>query len=276
MTKVLAVDIDGTLIEKGHEMHEENRKALNRLMKDDFLVGLASGRQTSAIDGDWKEWGLDREFDFYIGMNGAMLRDVNENKNIDCGLMSFDQAKRIAKHLEHLNLSTNYYCEDDISYILHLDEPTKRSMERNKNKKFKFKIIDDIEEIAHLKIYRVLFRIEEEDMHLIQEYVAEHPFPEEFEGFRTDHECYEVMLSGVSKGKALEDYCTMKGLTLNDAYAFGDTSNDVAMLKVSHGVCLANGTKDAMDVSEYITDKRCEEGGFADFVNKFFYNEKSE
>ena len=104
MTKVLAVDIDGTLIEKGHEMHEENRKALNRLMKDDFLVGLASGRQTSAIDGDWKEWGLDREFDFYIGMNGAMLRDVNENKNIDCGLMSFDQAKRIAKHLEHLNL----------------------------------------------------------------------------------------------------------------------------------------------------------------------------
>ena len=41
MTKVLAVDIDGTLIEKGHEMHEENRKALNRLMKDDFLVGLA-------------------------------------------------------------------------------------------------------------------------------------------------------------------------------------------------------------------------------------------
>ena len=37
---VLAVDIDGTLIEKGHEMHEENRKALNRLMKDDFLVGF--------------------------------------------------------------------------------------------------------------------------------------------------------------------------------------------------------------------------------------------
>lgn len=99
---------------------------------------------------------------------------------------------------------------------------------------------------------------------------------ERLHGFRTDHECYEVMLKGVSKGKALEDYCVMKGLTLDDAYAFGDTSNDVAMLKVSHGVCLANGTKDAMDVSEYITDKRCEEGGFADFVNKFFYNEKSE
>ena len=88
-----------------------------------------------------------------------------------------------------------------------------------------YEIIDDIEEIAHLKIYRVLFRIEEEDMHIIQEYVAEHPFPEEFEGFRTDHECYEVMLSGVSKGKALEDYCAMKGLTLDDAYAFGDNKN---------------------------------------------------
>lgn len=271
MTKILAIDIDGTLIEKGHEMSEENRKVLNRLMKDDFLVGLASGRQISAIDTLWEEWGLDKDFDFYIGMNGAMLKDTNRNKNFDDGLMSYEQAKRIADHLKELNIPTNYYCEDDVSHILGENEAVRKSIKRNKH--FKFNFINSIEEISHLRVYRVLFRIEEELMPMLQNYVKEHPFPEEFDGFRTDHECYEVMLNGVSKGKALEDYCKMNNLTLNDAYAFGDTSNDVTMLKACHGVCLANGTNDAKEVSEYITEKRCEEAGFADFVNKFFYGE---
>ena len=81
--------------------------------------------------------------------------------------------------------------------------------------------------------------------------------------------------SNANKGYALKKYCDSHKISLNDVMAFGDTTNDNEMLEAAGiGVCLKNGTKDAMSVSEYITDKRCEESGFADFVNKFFYKEK--
>ena len=272
LTKIICADIDGTLIVKGTDISEENRKALNRLLNDDYLVGLASGRQISAVDKNWKQWGLDRDFDFYIGMNGAMFKDNITGQMEDSSLMNIDQVKRIVDHLKPLELSTSYYCEDDVNYLWGVDEEMRMSVMRNPN--YKYQEIDSFKPLENIRTYRVMFRVSEDKMEMVQEYVKAHPFDEEFEGFRTHPLCYEVMLKGVSKGKAIERYCHNKDIAFDDVYAFGDTSNDVEMLKMCHGVCMCDGTEDAKIVSEYITEYPCAESGFARFVNSYFYDQK--
>mgnify|MGYP002513958791 CR=1 FL=1 len=71
---VFAADIDGTLVDKGKNMHEETRQALTRLHEKGVLIGVASGRPLDhrTVEKS-REWNLPFGFDFAIGMNGGDL-----------------------------------------------------------------------------------------------------------------------------------------------------------------------------------------------------------
>lgn len=51
---------------------------------------------------------------------------------------------------------------------------------------------------------------------------------------------------GFSKGTGILKVCEMLGIDINDTYAFGDSNNDISMLKtVGHAIVMGNGTEEA-------------------------------
>ena len=75
----------------------------------------------------------------------------------------------------------------------------------------------------------------------------------------------EIMDAGVSKGAALEWLCGHTGTPIARSVAFGDSGNDVDLLKAAGcGVAMANASPAALAAADAVTDLDCDVGGVGD------------
>lgn len=71
----------------------------------------------------------------------------------------------------------------------------------------------------------------------------------------------EVMPKGFSKATGIAWICDYLGIAQEDTYAFGDSSNDLDMLRqVAHGIAMGNGTDEAKKAASYVTTDIREDG----------------
>lgn len=65
----------------------------------------------------------------------------------------------------------------------------------------------------------------------------------------------EMMNKGVSKGAAIKDFMEAVGEPIENAYAFGDSTNDIEMLEMAGtAIAMGNGADLAKAVADYVTD----------------------
>jgi len=71
----------------------------------------------------------------------------------------------------------------------------------------------------------------------------------------------EISPYGIDKGSSLIATTKHYGYDLKDTCAFGDSGNDITMLKNAHlGICMGNGYYDCKQVADYITDTTDNDG----------------
>ena len=71
----------------------------------------------------------------------------------------------------------------------------------------------------------------------------------------------EMVPKGYSKATGIIYLCDKLGINIEDTFAFGDSANDIEMLKcVGCGIAMGNGTDDAKNVADYVTDSLHDDG----------------
>ncbi|MGN0902399.1 MAG: HAD hydrolase family protein, partial [Succinivibrio sp.] len=99
-----------------------------------------------------------------------------------------------------------------------------------------------------------------------------HEIPEEFTNFfavvRSEANYLEFIPHHSTKGTALAQLCNSLGYGIENAMAFGDAENDLAMIKAAGlGVAMANGFEIVKEAADVITLSN-EEDGVAHLVEK--------
>ena len=79
MYKLMAIDLDGTLLNSFGEVSEETKKALKLAKEQGTEIVLASGRPISSTESLAVELGVDN---YLISGNGAAVYDIKEQKII--------------------------------------------------------------------------------------------------------------------------------------------------------------------------------------------------
>lgn len=266
--KVIAADIDNTLVPKHQELSKNTINTIIKLRENGVYFGIASGRPKNELNKLIEKWRtLGIENDFVIASNGCVLIDNIDNKEYEYYFMKPEQIKKTIELMIPLNTNPTTSI-DGYSWSGYYDEFVAMS-EEYLGTKVKVCESDDYHELWQKLVGKIMFRIDDPSkMNEIEDYVSKHPI-EGLVGFKTNPYAFEFTDARANKGIALKNFCVLHNIDIKDSMAFGDTSNDNDMLKIAGvGVCLLNGTDDTKACADFITDLDVENDGFADFINK--------
>ena len=269
--KVVICDIDSTLVIKHKPLSARAQGVVDYIRSKGILFGIASGRPIEDLRKIVAGWGMDpNKVDVYIGMNGGSLWDRFHQEEYEYFVMKKEWLQETVEAMKQFEANPIIY-EPGIVVTTRVDDMVRLSAESTKRD---ICFAESEERLWQSENGKIMFRVSEEVMPKVEEYFSIHTNPY-YIGFKTQPTLFEFCDKRINKGYALQEFCKMNALTLDEIIAFGDTSNDNEMLKVAGvGVCMINGSDDTKACADVITEKPCEEDGWADYMENYFYQEE--
>lgn len=265
MIKLLALDIDGTVLKKDYALSQNVKDAIKKAAKTGVKVVLVTGRMYSATTFIAEELELDTPILCY---SGALAR--NSQKVFYENLISDVLARAIIKELRAFDLQVNLYVDDEI----YSEVETDTFIEYCEKRKLKYKIksFDSFENIQANKILAIGSNAEATTE--VLEYLQA-KFSEELFVVRSLPTFCEIISKEASKGKAILYLAKNWGISSDEIMAVGDQDNDIELLKVAKiKVAMGNATEGLKAIANYIAPS-VEEDGVVDAIEKFILGEKN-
>ncbi|MDF5496489.1 HAD-IIB family hydrolase, partial [Vibrio parahaemolyticus] len=102
MYKLIALDMDGTLLNSDKAISEENKQAIAKAREAGVTVVLASGRPLEGMQDKLDELNIHSDRDFVLYYNGSMVKNVGTNDIIHQQIIDGKAAKLVARKAEEL------------------------------------------------------------------------------------------------------------------------------------------------------------------------------
>lgn len=265
MRKLIAVDIDGTLLNDDLYITKKTKEALIKAQQQGHKVVISSGRAPFGIIPFAYELEMDKFESYISGQNGSRVVDVKTKEVVIDHFLDLNLSKEILKFASDLGIDYMIYV-DDLIYALSEDTYKLKEVQQKNNNS---EIIVDPNLLRNLSrpINNILFAQEPAKIIDPASKILE-KFSGKAEMMFSSTYFFEVMPKGVSKGHALKEISQYLEIDRKDIIAFGDQENDISMLKIAGvGVAMENAVEELKDVADYIT-KSNNEDGIAKFLEE--------
>lgn len=267
MYKLIALDMDGTLLDDNKNISKANFQAIQEAKAKGVTVTLSTGRPTKGIEKYLKELDLLSENDYSVAFNGAIIQNTKTNEVISKKTLTMKDLKFI--HKISVDLGANILiCTPDY-YIT--DEINEFSDYESKMNGIPIKVmnIDDVD--SNTDIVKIMFTNSKEK---IDEIISKLPKEvyEEYTAVRSCDIFLEFLNKEVNKGFGVGSLAKHLGIKQSEVICMGDAENDLAMIEYAGlGVAMENASEDVKSIANYITKKNVEDG-VAFVINKFVLN----
>lgn len=234
MFPVVVSDLDGTLLNKNHQLSARTKDVVQRLSARGVKFVFATGRHFLDVDKLRSDLGIEM---YLITSNGARVHNLAGEKifehNIDEDLVPAILSYR---HQMKNKARSNVYQEN--SWFI--EEELPELLEFSAHSRFKYQVCD-FDAVPSSQVQKIFFVSREHDyLKPLSDDLAEKYGDRLSLTYSMPH-CFEIMGQGISKASALEEVLKLKGCEFRDAIAFGDGMNDVEMLSaVGRGVLMGN------------------------------------
>lgn len=111
MYKLVAIDLDGTMLNQYGIITEKTKKAISKAQEKGVEVMIASGRAITSVKRFSKEINSNK---YFISGNGAITYDIKNNKILYENILSKTKALQIIKICEENSIYYNVYTENGI------------------------------------------------------------------------------------------------------------------------------------------------------------------
>lgn len=261
MIKLLAVDIDGTLLNSNHIITVKTKQAIEYATKKGVHVVLSTGRPVQGIYDIYDKLGLNTPA---ITYNGAIVLEHKEGPVIyECSLLPEDTKAIIDKgNLLDTTIAIWYKSKlytnklNDLAYKY----ATISNVPPN--------LYNNLDEIFENGATKVLYYDTVKTIATFQQSLKE-VFSKNVEFYTSRPYFLEFVNQKVSKATALSKLEKHYGISSNQIMAIGDGFNDLAMLKYSNiGVAMGNAPEEIKNQATFITTD-CDHDGVANAIYKY-------
>lgn len=272
MYKLIASDVDGTLMGEDLIIHQDNHKAISTAVEKGVVFVLCSGRSHKSLRKLHSDLGLPTENAYIISFNGGAVYSVEQEAVVHEEHTPFHvalKAIRLFKSICRKDQIEAFVYNDSDSIATEYGSKTAENYSKISQTKIRFvdNIQKDIEDSG--QVIKVVFIGWREPLEIFRkELLAE--LDDKAEVFFSSEYLLEIGSKKASKGAALGWLCHKLGMDISQTIAIGDNYNDLTMIKAAGmGVTVANGVDELKEIANHITEKTAQQGAVAEVIDKF-------
>ncbi|HJB82551.1 MAG TPA: Cof-type HAD-IIB family hydrolase [Candidatus Mediterraneibacter intestinavium] len=276
MIKVIASDMDGTLLGEDHKIAPETLSAIKEACDAGIRFMICTGRNFPGAMNELE--GADLTCDYIVG-SGAEVRDPRQQV-VRSTAISTRLCREIYETVRKYPISVTF-CTDGDDYRIGTEEEVEESLIRQiqafhlnqcrdeirdtelyQRMKRNTRVISGIEELekAGLPVYKLfLFSGDLEMLDKIRRELEKNQEIAVSSSFENNLEITDVK---AQKGPVLKEYIESLGYTMDEVMALGDSLNDYSMLSMDFGatVAMENAVPEIRRVAKYTTRSNVEFG----------------
>lgn len=287
MIKLLALDLDGTLLNSRGQVPEANKAAIRRAEENGVLVTIATGRRFR----DAQPIGLELELNApLLTHNGALIKYAQTLETVAVSLVNNDTVAEIIRVGKAFGgdalVSTDPHGKGTLLYDTVSDDniPLQRyirwstTLHGDEAERSVRHVPDLAREVCLQEVIHVSFSggcrpmadlactLEDELGETVTLLTTVYP--------RLDFTLIDILPPDASKGTGVEKLATINGLTADEVMVMGDNFNDLEMLEFAGtAVVMGNADPKLLERGEFYTTVSNDENGVAAAIGKYIIGE---
>ena len=288
MYKLIAVDLDGTMLNSYGIVTENTKNVIKNVINKRTDVIIASGRPIDSIKAIAKEIGSEN---YFIAGNGALVYDIKNDEVVYEKYMPKEKVLEIIKICEENSITYNVYTDETIlatslkyNVLYYHKENLKKEEDKKTNisivkdmydyvknmnnaKFLKITICDDMKSVFN-SILKKINKVKDVEV-LDVSHMSRKTITQGTEEIPIEYYYTEITYKDVDKWNAIEFLAEKINIKREEIIAIGDNINDKKMIEESGlGIAMKGSTPYVREVAKYITDTNNDEG-VAKAIEKF-------
>ncbi|AWN20192.1 Cof-type HAD-IIB family hydrolase [Streptococcus sobrinus] len=253
MIKLIAIDMDGTLLNNQKQLPQENIEALQKASQAGYDVVLCTGRCQSGVEPYARELGLGQDNEFAILNNGCSTFALKDWSLVDYVTLSDQEVKALlemVKDYEDIYLTLTeqerfLVFADQVPEIVAYDASLIFTQAQT--------ISWSDFQAGHGRIFQAMIMGDSNALDRFHDENCPY-FDQHFSHVRSQHYIVEALPKGTTKASGLKALAQQLGIDRSEIMALGDAANDLEMLKFAgHSVAMGNAAASVKAVCNYQT-----------------------
>ena len=256
--KLIAIDIDGTLMNDRKEITKEVNDAIQAAKAKGVKVVICTGRPIVGVQSIIEELKLNDEEDFVITFNGALVQNTY-SKDVESQItLTYENLKEL--HELSLKLDSPFQFFDTESLYTPNREISRYTVHEAHINQIPIHYLPIDEVPKDMLIPKVMFIDEPERLNTIIANIPESLWAK-YTFVKSTPFFLEILDPSVSKGNAVKQLAEKLSIKQEEVICIGDGENDLSMVEYAGcGVAMANAVSAVKEVAQFHTLSNNENG----------------
>ena len=265
MYKLIALDMDGTLLREDGTISERTKTAIQQAKDKGVKVVLASGRPLEGLERYLTELGLTSTDDYALSFNGALIKNIGTRETICSQVIRGQDVQEIFAVTEKLGVNTHAFSAELGLITPRISHYTQHEKDING---ISLTLMNYSELAADHPIVKMMMV---DDAEILSPAVEQIPndYYDRFTVVRSAPFFLEILNKESNKGNGVAMLADYLGIKQEEVICVGDAGNDVHMLTYAGlGVAMGNAFDDIKEIADFITHSN-QDDGVAHVIEKF-------
>ena len=266
--RLMAVDMDGTLLNSEKEITPRTAEAVRKALDAGYEVVFSTGRSLSEVEQYLK---LFPQMRYAILCSGAVVKDLRTGENLKMDTVEAGIAKSVVEASKGMEVNVLYFIGDGIYEAQSVRDRLEYyncGMYRSLHETCANWVEDPYAVMMERpdELVKINFYFHDEDEYRLMgkrldEMGVSHPSGSIFN--------YEISAIGVSKAEGLKVLCHHLGISVEQSIACGDEGNDYEMIQAAGlGIAMGNAIEPIKAIADAVVAD-CDHDGVAEAIETY-------
>ena len=266
--KLLALDIDGTLVTSDKIISPATKAAIIRIMEEGHIVMLASGRPQAGLRQCAQALELEKYGGYLLSYNGAKISSCKEKKDLFNLYLPTDIPGKLYDFAKKNGLGLLIYEETRVTSAFPPDSFVEQASIRNQLPIW-VAGPEQFPSYVNFPVNKCLLTAEPAAAQKAEQLLKE-IYGDTLSIYRSEPFFLEVMPPNIDKGQSIDRVLDTLGVLWENTICCGDGLNDISMIRYAKtGVAIQNSCSDLKLYADYITRADNDHDGIVEVIQTF-------